>query len=321
MRVTTSAVAVAIGTVLAGPAPLVVATPAAGAVGAASAARVAVVGTSQDRPVDLEFRPARPGATRTSLTVTPRTGPAYQSVSLSVSVAGSEAVSGGTVTITDGPSLLASSIALDHGAASVTTNALGAGTHLLVAAYSGTAGASPSSSAPVSATYGGEESAGAGSVVVTIPSGALTITTPYAAGRPVDLGRADLDQSTSTYAAHARIDRIVITDTRSGNQGFTASVQASSFVSSDGDSFAASQAGLVDLAADQVPGNALRASLVQVVDTRPGAPGLGSSRVFARYPAGISLGTVRIHGTLAVSGVPSSISAGRYVARLTFTAI
>ncbi|HEX5332914.1 MAG TPA: Ig-like domain-containing protein [Cellulomonas sp.] len=321
MRVTTSVVAVAISTALAGLAPLVVAAPAAGAVGTASAARVATVGTSPQRPVDLDLRPARPGVTRTSLTVTPRTGPAYQSVTLSVAVAASAPVTGGTVTITDGTSLVASSIALDHGVASVTTNALGAGTHLLVAVYSGTSDASPSSSAPVSAAYGGEDSVGAQSVVVTIPSGSLTITTPYAAGRPVDLGRADLDQSTSTYAAGARIDRIVITDTRSGNQGFTASVSASRFVSSDGGSFAASRAGLVDLAADQVPGNALRASLVQVVDTRPGAPGLGSSRVFARYPAGLSLGTVRIHGTLAVTGVPSSITSGRYVARLTFTAI
>jgi hypothetical protein len=321
MRISTSVLAVAIGTALVGLAPLIVATPAVGSDDALSASPVATVTASPHRPGDLAASPARPAVTRTTLTVTPPTGPAYQSVTLTVAVAASSPVSGGTVTITDGTSLVASSVALDHGVASVTTNALGAGTHTLVATYTGTARTAPSSSASVSATYGGEDSVGAQSVVVTIPSGSLTITTPYAAGRPVDLGRADLDQSTSTYAAGARIDRIVITDTRSGNQGFTASVSASRFVSTNGDSFAASRAGLVDLAADQVPGNALRASSVQVVDTRPGAPGLGSSRVFARYPAGLSLGTVRIHGTLAVTGVGAARTSGRALARRPSTAL
>lgn len=321
MRFTTSVAAVAIGTVLAGFAPLVLATPAAGSDGAPPATLVTTVATGMHRPGVETAHPARPAATRTTLTVTPPTGAAHQSVTMTVAVMASSPVVGGTVTITDGASVVIRRAALDRGVASVTTNALGAGTHTLVAAYTGTADAAPSSSAPVSASYGGGGIVGAQSVVVTIPSGSLTITTPYAAGRPVDLGRADLDQATSTYAAGARIDRIVITDTRSGNQGFTASVSASRFVSTNGDSFAASRAGLVDLAADQVPGNALRASSVQVLDTRPGAPGLGSPRVFARYPAGLSLGTVRIHGTLAVTGVPSSISSGRYVALLTFTAI
>jgi len=158
-------------------------------------------------------------------------------------------------------------------------------------------------------------------IVVTIPGGALTITTPYGVGRSVDLGRADLDQSTSTFAAGARIDGIVITDTRSGNQGFTASVSASRFADARGGSFAASHAGIVDVVADQVPGNALRARDVHVTDTRPGAPGLGGARVFAQYPAGVSIGTVRLHGRLAVAGVPSSVTAGRYVSTLTFTAM
>ena len=260
------------------------------------------------------------GKTTTALTLASTSGPAYQSVAMTVTVSSTSGTPQGSVTIRDGASRAASGVALVRGVASVTTNSLGPGSHSLSAEFAGIAGWSSSASAPVLAVFGGTE-ADARAGVVTIPAGALTITTSYSDARPLDLGRAELDQATSTYSARASRVDIAITDTRAGNLGFTATVVASPFVTASGGSFAGSHAGLVGLTADQVPGNALRARDVRVVDTRPGAPGLGGERVFAHYPAGVSLGTTRIHGTLAVAGVPSSVPAGRYAATLTFTAM
>lgn len=279
---------------------------------------VSVLAGSPAAAVDRD----RPAPTRTTLTVTPTSGPAHQPVTATVVVTSGARVRDGAVTIRDGSTVLVAGLALDRGTASITTNTLGPGPHVLTAELAGTAKLAGSRSDAVNASYG-DDAGGSGTfnVVLTIPSGALTITSPYSATRPLDLGRADVDQSTSTFASGARIDDIVITDTRAGNQGFTASVSSSRFVSPDGGSFPATRAGFVDVVADQVPGNALRARDVRVVDTRPGSPGLGSPRVFARYPAGVSIGTVHVHGTLAVTGVPSSVRAGRYLATLTFTAV
>ena len=292
--------------------------------GAASVAAIAV--THGERPTP--GRPASPAASATALTVTPSTGPAYQPVTLAVVVTADTSRGIGVVTIRDGSVVMASSISLDHGAASITTNTLGPGRHVLTAELASTATYAGSTSAPAIASYGadgtiGDPPVGAATrtVVVTIPMGSLSITTPYTVDRPLDLGAADLDHSTSTFAAGVRIDDIAITDTRAGNRGFAASVSSSRFVNSNGDSFAAARAGFVDVAADQVPGNAMLAKDVRVVEAPPGTPGLGPSRVFASYPAGISLGTVRLHGRLVVKDVPSSVHAGQYRATLTFTAL
>jgi hypothetical protein len=324
MKLMTSMTGAAFSAVLAVTVPVLVAVPAAASTGSVTpdgaASVTAITAARGQRPTPA--RPARPASTEIVLTVTPSTGPAYQSVMLVVVVTADKAGIVGAVTIRDRSVVIASGVALDHGAASITTNALGPGQHVLTAELAATAACAGSTSAPVIASYGdgdGPVGASAQTVVVTIPAGSLTITTPYSVDRSLDLGSADLDQTTSTYAAGARIDDIVITDTRAGNQGFTASVTSSRFVNANGDSFAGGRAGLVDVAADQVPGNALLASDVRVFDTTPGAPGLARPRVFARYPAGRSLGAVHVHGTLAVTGVPSSVRAGRYLATLTFT--
>lgn len=265
-------------------------------------------------------------ATSTSLTVTPSSGAPYQSVTVAVVVA-AETSGDVVVTIRDGSAVIASGLSLVHHAASITTNALGPGRHVLTAEIATTVGHRGSVSAPSIATYGTDQAssdtpvgAATQSVVVTIPTGSLSITTPYTVDRPLVLGSADLDQTTSTFAAGALIAGIAITDTRAGNRGFAASVSSSRFVNSTGDSFAAARAGFVDLAADQILGNAMLASDVRVVDVPPAAPGLGLSRVFATYPAGRGIGTVRIHGSLVLKGVPSSVRAGQYRATLTFTA-
>jgi len=193
-------------------------------------------------------------------------------------------------------------------------------------AHAETVEARPAATLPVvdvgrdvtSAATGGSRSGG---VVVTIPVGAIMLTTPYTSRRSIELGRAECRRLGSPYAAVVRLDDIVVTDTRAGNLGFTATVTAGRFVSATGASFAGSRAGIVGVTAVQVPGNALRAHDVRVADTAPGAPGLGAPRLVARYPAGLSTGTVRVRGLLAVARVPSWVPAGRYTATLTVTAM
>lgn len=325
MKLMTSVTGAALSAVLVVTAQGVVATSAAAAGGVADGSAVAVVETMRGEEPAPDGE-ARHAATAVALSVAPATGASYQRVTLSVVVTADRLKGLGDVTIRDGATVVARGIALDHGVAVVVTNTLGPGRHVLTAELAPTPTHAGSTSSQVSVSYGTDDTGGDQSgtarqtVVVTIPTGSLSITTPYIVGRPLDLGPADLDQSTSTFAAGARIDGIAVTDTRAGNQGFAASVSSSRFTSSNGDSFGAARAGFVDVAADQVEGNAMRASDVRVVQVPPRAPGLGPARVFASYPAGISVGTVRLHGRLVVTGVPSSVRSGQYRATLTFTA-
>ncbi len=159
------------------------------------------------------------------------------------------------------------------------------------------------------------------SVVVTIPPGAVTLTTPYTPSHPLELGDAHVDPATSTYAASVPVEDIVVTDTRAGETGFAVTVTAAPFVRGSGGSFAASYAGLVGLTAEQVPGNALQAADVRLTDVRPGTPGLAVPSVFARYPAGAPGGTVHLGGDLIVTGLPTSVAPGRYTTTLTLTVL
>lgn len=91
---------------------------------------------------------------------------------------------------------------------------------------------------------------------------------------PLSLGVAVLDPSDSTCSASAPFDDIVVTDTRAGNLGWTASVIAGDFIN-DTSSFGGDRAGLTGLFATQVPDNALQSGNVKVFNTKPADPGLG----------------------------------------------
>jgi Bacterial Ig-like domain (group 3) len=318
MRITTYITAVVLGSiVVVGGTPLL-------AVRAEAAFRPAPLSAASHGPRQAPKPPVWPTgqqATTTTLVATLSADPRSQLVTITVTVSAATGGASGCVTVTDGPTVVAAHVPLRDGVATVSTNALGPGPHVLVASFAGAPGFAPSSSAPVPVGHTDEIAPSAQTVVVTIPAGSITITTPYMRERPLELGRAELIQSTSTYSARARVADIVITDTRPGNLGFTASVVVGRFADGAGGSFEGSRAGLIDLAARQVPNNAMRASDVHMTDTAPAAPGLGSPRVFARYPAGRSIGTVHVQGTFALAAVPSSVHAGVYVATVTFTAI
>lgn len=302
-------------------------TPMAGAAaesresGPASATGIhATSGTHDARPFHACRTP-----TTTTIAVTPSTGPAYRAVTITVKVTGAEDARGatrGAVTILDGDSLLARNVLLVAGSATATTNALGPGSHSITAEFTRTARAARSASGPAVATFDGAATSADGTVAVTIPPGSLTITStaPAAPALPVpnDAG-SGRDRTSKPSSIRLGLADAVITDTRAGNLGFTASVVAGPIVDGSGRQYSSSHAGLVHLDAGQVPGNALRARDVRVRDARPGAPGLGVPRAFARYPAGLSTGTVRVQGDLVVAGLPARARVEWLRTALTFT--
>lgn len=215
----------------------------------------------------------------------------------------------GTVVIADGATTV-----------TLTTDALGVGTHRLHAELTAEDGTVLATSTEVEVTYGTPGTTGDEQTVnVDIPSGALTITSPYTPDDPLRLGPAELDQVTSTFSAQGVLDRIVVTDTRAGNSGFAVAAVSSDF-GSGSDSFSAEHVGLVDLAAQQVIGNALQATDVTVTDRAPLTDPLVTSKQVASYPSGLGTGSVRLDGTLSLQKIPSSVTPGTYTATLVLTA-
>lgn len=274
-------------------------------------------GASVSAPVSVTVAPVASRPTSATLAVSATSGAAYQAVTLTCTVTAATGAPNGTATFVDSTRTLASVPVTAGAVATYTTNALGAGSHDLGCTFDGAEPYTDSASNRVAASFEQQGAATSGDVVVSIPAGAITITTPYTDVNPLQLGTAVLDPATSTYSANAAFEDIVITDTRAGNLGFTASVLSTDFVGAGGGTFGASYADLTKLVATQVAGNALAAADVVLTD----AKGLNASKVFAQYPAGKSVGTAKIDGTFSVSGVPTSVAPGEYRATVTFTAL
>jgi hypothetical protein len=275
----------------------------------------------------------QPQSTITTVTATSATGEALKPVEISAAVtAANSTIPTGTVAFTgslDGglAQPLGSAPVDGTGVASITKSNLVAGSWVITASFTGTGvyqGSTDNTDAALELVSVGATDAS--NVLVEIPAGALTITTPYKSGNPLDLGTAVLDDASATYSASAPFgdsadieQTIKITDTRAANPGFTAQVVSGDFVSG-GNTFSGSYAGLWDLAAHQVASNALDPEDIDLTDIDPEAPGLGTAQTFAVYPAGIGAGTASITGTFGIDGVPTSVASGTYTATVTFTA-
>ncbi|NTW39470.1 MAG: Ig-like domain repeat protein, partial [Cellulomonadaceae bacterium] len=292
-------------------------------VGAASITAVysgdAAYKTSTSAPAAVTVTAVAARTTTTTLAVSPVSGDAYAPVTFTTTVVASAGAANGTVTFKDGAVSLGSVPVVGGVVADFTTNVLGAGAHSLVAEFVGTAPYSSSTSAPVAADYVLAGAVDEQTVTVSIPAGTISITTPYTPAAPLALGTAVLDPSDSTFSASAPFENIVITDTRAGNLGFNASVVSGSFVNAAGESFGGGYAGLTDLSATQVVGNALLASDVIVTNHVPATDGLDVPKVFASYPANRATGTAHLQGTFGIDQVPTSVKPGLYTATVTFT--
>lgn len=277
--------------------------------------------TSTSAAVTVTVTAAAPRSTTTTLSVSPTSGDAYQSVTFTATVASTVGAPNGTVTFKDGSTTLGSVTVTNGVVPAFTTNVLGAGSHSLTASFVGSAPYTDSASAAVDATYSLVGAVDEQTVVVTIPQGAITITTPYTPASPLDLGTATLDPADSTYSASAAFSDIVITDSRAGNLGFTASVVAGTFEGPAGAAFGGNYAGLTALVATQVADNALQAGSVVVTNHAPYTDGLATPKVFATYAAGQSIGTAHLDGVFGIDQVPTSVQPGLYTSTVTFTAV
>jgi hypothetical protein len=177
-------------------------------------------------------------------------------------------------------------------------------------------------------------------VTVTIPAGSLTITTPYTTASPFALGTASLTPSTGNFTASATFGSsadsgtgytgVTVTNTRSGDAGWSAYVEASNFAEQGGGGVINAQnLSFTGVAAAYITGDNLSPTnpITTENDTSSSeyAPGATGTDGLAGIPhqfatkAQPDTGTVGIYGTLSLRA-PSSTPAGTYSTTLTFTA-
>lgn len=275
---------------------------------------------------------ANPTPTTVTVTATSADSTALHPATLSAAVtpAGATGTVAFTGSVNGGAVQNLGSAPVSGGNASITISGLTQGAWTINAAFTGTGAYQPSASTTAAAltlaaaAYASATPA-ASNVTVAIPAGSLTITTPWTTATPLNLGTAVLDSATSTWStpvttfasASDQSKAIQVVDTRAGVPGFTAQVASTDFANGP-QSFPVSHMGLVNVAAHQVDGNAIKAADVVTSNV---ASLSGSAQTFAAYhPASSTLGTAWISGDLDLKGVPTSVQPGTYTATLTFTA-
>jgi hypothetical protein len=298
--------------------------------------------------------PPPAAGTTTALAVNPSTAAADTAVTITASVSqtsnSSPLASGagqvsfyddGTSTgggVTSGSVLLGTTSLGTGGVASLTYSSFAQGAHNLVAQFTPTDSATyvTSTSTPVvfTATQPAVAPATQG-VQVSVPAGTLTITTPYSAASPFELGTAVLNADATSYTASAPFGSssnpsqgVTITDTRAGDQSWTASATVTNFVDPDGDQINAQNVSFTGVTPSYLAGNALQSGDVVTTDLpsagdyaagASGSDGLaGGPHAFATAAAGDGDGSVYVDGLLTLAA-PTSTPAGVYTATLTFT--
>lgn len=224
-----------------------------------------------------------------------------------------------------------------------------AGSHSVVATWSGDATRAGSSSAAVlfaETAPACTTCSTAGGLTGTIPAGTISISTPYTAANPLNLGPLALTPAGTYFTASKSLDTsntvpgsttftgITIVDTKAGNLPWTASAIATDLTDgglNPGSKIRGENVGLTNLAPVYVTGNAIVTP--DVVVTNQAAPippvgpaDLGSAGLGGTTPHVIAtdslmpVGTVGINGTITLNA-PTSTEAGVFVGTLTFTIV
>ena len=169
--------------------------------------------------------------------------------------------------------------------------------------------------------------------IAEVAAGSLVISTPYHTVNPFNLGVLALNATgtelTSGLKSFAQQDPtnagITITDTRAGDNAWTANLQSSDFSSGNG-TIAAKNLGFTQVAGSYIPGNALQAGDVLFTDNpafsnataaTQAFTGLAASKTFAAAAAP-GVGTVYVNGNFTLNA-PTSTPAGNYFGTVTFT--
>ena len=263
--------------------------------------------------------------TTTTLAVSPTSGPANQQVTFSGAVANSvnpAAIPAGVCEFFDSATLLGQSPVDASGDCSFMSTAFSGAGHEFRAAFvpADSSLFVGSSSAVVAADYDSVLYEPAeGSIVVTVPAGNLTIFTPYTPASPLNLGEMVLAADGSSFSASAPFNKVSVTDTRSGNPGWSASLARADFVGANpADTIAAAHSGFENVTAGFIPGNAITTlGVFELPANDPSyAPG---PQQFARALPGAGTGTVDIVADFVLEEVPTSTKAGSYTTTVTFT--
>jgi hypothetical protein len=150
----------------------------------------------------------------------------------------------------------------------------------------------------------------AGSLVISVPDGQVTLPSPT------------LDSAGDLFTTTGTLKPVTVTDTRAGNPGWTVSGQVNDF--SDGQSHAISGENLgwtptvVDNSTVQTV--TLGASVSAANGVAPGDNGTAGLKQSRTLATGTGLGTTHLSASLVLN-VPTTTVAGTYTATLTLTAI
>lgn len=235
----------------------------------------------------------------------------------------------GTVTFSEGATVLGTGSVNGSGVATFSTTGLSVGTHPVTARFTPGAGtgAVASDSAPVlHAVTAFSGVSLTESLVVTVPDGGLVMALDSGADGQVDLGTAQINSGGDLLTASGQMDRVKVTDTRAGDPGWTASGIVTNFVNGaeriNGynlgwvPNVVSSSVNQVGIAA----GPTVAAATEGSPTATPSDPskGLKSSRVLAVAQDDSGNGTA-VLGALLSLNIPTDVQAGTYAATLTLT--
>jgi len=271
-------------------------------------------------------------ATTSTLSVTPTTGGAFQSVTLTGGVTNNvtpAAIPTGSCSFKNGAAIIATVPVTATGACIFTSTSFGSGTYAFSFDFVPAGNFLASTSNTVSATYAGytcivgDQCVDPQTVVVTVPAGNISIDTPYTPGNPFNLGTLVLSASGTSYSVSAPfgsaatpIDGVTIVDTRAGALPFTAQIASTNFANG-ASTISNSLLGFTGVTPAYVAGNAINAGTNPVITTdRPAGQ---ISTTGATFATGTGPGSVNVFGTLSLSNVPTSTPPGLYTATVTFT--
>jgi hypothetical protein len=269
---------------------------------------------------------ASPAATTTTtLVVNPTTGPAFQSVTAQGTVANTSApavIPVGSCRFFDGPSLLGTSAVNGTGVCTFVSTSFSGPGHSFHIDFVATNPAlfAPSTSNIVTASYDAATfTPDDQTVVVTVPTGTMTIFTPYTPANPLDLGSMVLAADGLSYTATAPFNKVTVTDTRSGNPGWSASLIRSDFVGANpANTIPAKFSGFEGVTPNFIAGNSI--TNITVTDIPANSPTfVPGPATFATAAAGQGFGSVDIMANFVLRGVPTSTQPGLYTATVTFT--
>ncbi|MBO9522034.1 MAG: Ig-like domain repeat protein [Nocardioidaceae bacterium] len=238
-------------------------------------------------------------------------------------------VAAGTVQFKDGPTNIGSPVTVDGaGVATLSHTFAAAGSHTVTGVFTPTSPSFGGSQGSVTFTLAAPSGVSIDdqTITATIPTGTLTVTTPYGPGNPLDLGTLALTTALDGYRGSAQFDGIHVVDTRDGAQPWALTALAGNLADGSGHFINGQNVGLTTLVADpgSNPGIGTITATDNPVPAAPVAPAASGNLGLGGIPhtvlsANQGPSNVTYHGTLTIFA-PTTTPSGTYTGTVTFTA-